>query len=251
MPKKKKQSYSSQNRRRWIGYGNNVHYKRVPIPSEVYEHVKKEMWYLSLDELKNELGVSKRVARALRDGKQMTISENYLSILRSIVGLDRRYGRRARIKWAIEESRDRKRYVALNRFLAKMIAELPPDVAKLTGGGWITKRANFWQASSEWRDQIFVLQILSALKKWYKMVHECYPEFDSVLFEGTGLFKDKPAVRTENGSNDQAAIPAQRPRRKPSSSRKSYVAMQKGAWDMARFLLKQFPPRPSSISKHK
>ena len=214
MPKEKKPSYSSQNRRRWIGYGDNVHYKRVPIPSEVYEHVKKEMWYLSLDELKNELGVSKRVARALRDGKQMTISENYLSILRSIVGLDRRYGRRARIKWAIEESRDRKRYVALNRFLAKMIAELPPDVAKLTGGGWITKRAIFWQASSEWRDQIFVLQILSALKKWYKMVHECYPEFDSVLFDGTGLFKDKPVVQMENSSNEQNLPPIRKTRRK-------------------------------------
>ena len=251
MPKKKKQSYSSQNRRWWIGYGDKVHNKRVPIPSEVYEHVKKEMWYLSLDELKDELGVSKRVARALRDGKQMTISENYLSILRSIVGLDRRYGRRARIKWAIEESRDRKRYVALNRFLAKMIAELPPDVAKLTGGGWITKRAIFWQASSEWREQIFVLQMLTGLKRWFTMVHECYPEFDSVLFEGTGLFKDKPAVRTENGSNDQAAIPAQRPRRKPSSSRKAYVAMKKSALAMAMSLLKQFPPLPSSISKRR
>lgn len=251
MPEEKKQSYSSQNRRRWIGYGDNVHYKRVPIPSEVYEHVKKEMWHLSLDELKNELGVSKRIARALRDGKQMTISENYLSILRSIVGLDRRYGRRARIKWAIEESRDRKRYVALNRFLAKMIAELPPDVAKLTGGGWITKRANFWQASSEWRDQIFVLQILSALKKWYKMVHECYPEFDSVLFEGTGLFKDKQSVdQMENSSNEPASTPVQRPRRKSSSSRKSSFAMKKSALAMAMSLLKQFPPMPSSISKH-
>ena len=153
----------------------------VPIPSEVYEHVKKEMWYLSLDELKDELGVSKRVARALRDGKQMTISENYLSILRWFVKLDRRCGRRARIRWAIEESRDRKRYIELNRYLAKMIAELPPDVAKMTGGGWITKRANFWQASSEWRDQIFALQILTGLKKWFTMVHECYPHKTSFL----------------------------------------------------------------------
>ncbi len=251
MQKEKKPSYSSLNRRWWIGYGDNVHYKRVPIPSEVYEHVKKEMWYLSLDELKDELGVSKRVARALRDGKQMTISENYLSILRWFVKLDRRCGRRARIRWAIEESRDRKRYIELNRYLAKMIAELPPDVAKMTGGGWITKRANFWQASSEWRDQIFALQILTGLKKWFTMVHECYPEFDSVLFEGTGLFKDKPAGRTETGSNDQAAIPVQRPRRRSSSSRKAYVAMKKNALAMAMSLLKQFPPLPSSISKRR
>ena len=251
MQKEKKPSYSSQNRRLWIGYGDDAHYKRVPIPSEVYEHVKKEMWYLSLDELKDELGVSKRVARALRDGKQMTISENYLSILRWIVKLDRRCGRRARIRWAIEECRDRKRYIELNRYLAKMIAELPPDVAKMTGGGWITKRANFWQASSEWRDQIFVLQMLTGLKRWFTMVHECYPEFDSVLFEGTGLFKDKPAGRTETGSNEQAGIPVQRPRRRSSSSRKAYVAMKKNALAMAMSLLKQFPPLPSSISKRR
>ena len=128
MAKRKKQTGSGNINRK---SGNNVFPKRVPIPSEVYQHVKKEMCFLSLDELKNELGVSKRVARALRNGVQITISNNYLLILKSIIGLDRRYGLKARIRWATEEARDRTRFVELNRFLAKIIAELPKDVAKM------------------------------------------------------------------------------------------------------------------------
>ena len=240
MAKRKKQTGSGNINRK---SGNNVFPKRVPIPSEVYQHVKKEMWFLSLDELKNELGVSKRVARALRNGVQITISNNYLLILKSIIGLDRRYGLKARIRWATEEARDRTRFVELNRFLAKIIAELPKDVAKMIAGGWITRHANLMSGISIWEDQLFVLQLLADLKRWYTMVHERYPEFDSVLFDGTGLFKDKPVVQMENSSNEQNLPPIRKTRRKKSSSRKSFISANKKALDMANSMLRQFPPR--------
>ena len=249
MAKRKKQT-GSRSTNRQSGYRNNAFRKRVPIPSEVYEHVKQHMWSLTLDELKNELGVSKRVARALRDGVPITISDNYLSILKSIVGLDRRYGFRARIKWASEESRDRKLYVELNRYLAKMIAEMPESIVKVTRGGWRTRHLNYLRPLSPWCNQMLVLQLITDLKRWYTDVHERYPEFDKALFEGTGLFKDKPAGRTETGSNDQAAIPVQRPRRRSSSSRKSSFAMKKSALAMAISMLRQYPPIPAPHTKH-
>ena len=243
MAKRKKQMGSGSINRK---SGHNVFPKRVPIPSEVYQHVKKEMWFLSLDELRNELGVSKRVARALRDGVPMTISDNYLLILKSIVGLDRHYGLRARIRWATEEARNHKRYIELNRYLAKIIAELPQDVAKMIDGGWITRHANSMRGISIWENQLFVLQLLADLKRWYTMVHERYPEFDSVLFEGTGLFKDKPTVQMENGSNEQNLPHIRKTRRKKSSSRKSFIPANKKAREMANSMLRQFPPMPSS-----
>ncbi len=227
-----------------------AHHVTITQP-EIYEYVQNNMWHLPLDELKSELEVSKRIARALRDGVPINLSYDRLMVLESNIAFIRRFCLKSRIRCVIEDSRYGELYVKLNRYLAKVIAEMSQDIAKITRGGWTTRHVNFLRAISPWRDQLVAIQLLAELKKWYAMVHERYPEFDSVLFEGTGLFKDNPAVRTENESNDQAAIPAQRPRRKPSSSRKSYVAMQKGAWDMAKFLLKQFPPRPSSISKHK
>ena len=217
MEKRKKQT-GSRSSNRQSGYRNNAFRKRVPIPSEVYEHVKQHMWFLTLDELKNELGVSKRVARALRDGVPITISSNYEPILKSIVGIDRRYGFRARIKWASEESRDRKLYVELNRYLAKMIAEMPESVAKVTRGGWTTKRLDFLRPLSPWCNQLLVLQLLVELRRWYTKVHERYPEFDPVLFEGTGLFDKKVSDEVPSESKEQASTPVRKPRRKSASS---------------------------------
>ena len=220
MEKRKKQT-GSRSSNRQSGYRNNAFRKRVPIPSEVYEHVKQHMWFLTLDELKNELGVSKRVARALRDGVPITISSNYEPILKSIVGIDRRYVFRARIKWASEESRDRKLYIELNRYLAKMIAEMPESVAKVTRGGWPTKHLDFLRPLSPWCNQLLMLQLLVELRRRYTKAHERYPEFDPVLFEGTGLFDKKVSDEVPRESKEPASTSVRRPRRKSTPSRKS------------------------------
>ena len=189
------------------------------------------------------------VTQVLRHRSQSFV-HCHLEILNSNIGFNRRYCLRARIRWAIEEARDRKLYVELNRYLARIIAELPLDVAKMTAGGWITRRANRMCGQSLWQDQLFVLRLLADLKRWYTMVHERYPEFDMFLFDGTGLFKDKPSVLMKNGTNERASIPIRRPRRKTSSSHNSWISREKSALDMAISLFRQFPPTPSSRSKH-
>ena len=106
----------------------------------------------------------------------------------------------------------------LNRYLAKVIAEMPESVAKATRGGWTTRHINFLRPLSPWCNQLLLLQWLAELKKWYAKVHERYPEFDPVLFEGTGLFDKKPSGEKPGESKESASTPVRSPRRKSASS---------------------------------
>jgi len=144
-----------------------------------------------------------------------------LMILNSNIGFDRRFCLGSRIRWTVGESRDRELYVALNRYLAKVIAEMPESVAKVTRGGWTTRHLIFLRPLSPWCNQLLVLQLLAELKQWYTKVHERYPEFDPVLFAETGLFDQKPSNEKPSQSKEPASIPVRKPRRKSASSRRS------------------------------
>ena len=193
---------------------------KVPIPPDVYQYVREHMQDLTLDELRMQLQVSRRLARALRDGVQIKLSEDLLAILNSNIGFVRRFCLGSRIRWIVGESRDRELYVELNRYLAKVIAEMPESVAKAMRGGWTTRHLNFLRPLSPWCNQLLLLQWLAELKKWYAIVHERYPEFDPVLFEGTGLFDQKPSGEKPSESKKAASTPVRSPRRKSASSGK-------------------------------
>ena len=190
---------------------------KVPIPPDVYQYVREHMQDLTLDELRTELQVSRRIARALRNGVQIKLSEDLLTILNSNIGFDRRYCLGSRIRWTVGESRDRELYVELNRYLAKVIAEMPEIVAKATRGGWTTRHLIFLRPLSPWCNQLLVLQLLAELKQWYTKVHERYPEFDPVLFAETGLFDQKPSDEKPNKSKRPNSTPVRSPRRKSVS----------------------------------
>ena len=191
---------------------------KVPIPPDIYQYVREHMQDLTLDELRMQLQVSRRIARALRDGVQIKLSEDLLAILNSNIGFVRRFCLGSRIRWIVGESRDRELYVELNRYLAKVIAEMPESVAKAMRGGWTTRHLNFLRPLSPWCNQLLLLQWLAELKKWYAKVHERYPEFDPVLFEGTGLFDKKPSGEKPGESKESASTPVRSPRRKSASS---------------------------------
>lgn len=186
--------------------------EKHPVPSEIYDYVQNNMWHLPLDELKSELEVSKRVARALRDGVPINLSYDRLMLLKSNIASIHRFCLRSRIGCVIEDSRYGGLYVKLNRHLAKVIAEIPQDIAKITRGGWTTRHVNFLRAVSPWSDQLIVIQLLAELKKWYAMVHERYPEFDPILFEGTGLFDKKRSDEKPGESKQTASTPVRKPR---------------------------------------
>ena len=50
------------------------------------------------------------------------------------------------------------------------------------------------------------------------MIHERYPEFDPVLFEGTGLFDKKPSEEKPGESKEKASTPVRKPGRNGVSS---------------------------------
>lgn len=214
MAKKHKKSYP-------IIRLNRKAQEKHPVPPEIYEYVQNNMWHLSLDELKSELEVSKWIAKALRNGVQINLSYDRLMILKSNIASIHRFCLRSRIGCVIEDSRYRGLYIKLNHYLAKVIAEIPQDIAKITRGGWTTRHVNFLRAVSPWREQLVTIQLLAELKEWYAMVHERYPEFDPILFEGTGLFDNKSANEEKNVSNEQGANPIQKEKRKRRSSCKS------------------------------
>ncbi len=114
-----------------------AHHVTITQP-EIYEYVQNNMWHLPLDELKSELEVSKRIARALRDGVPINLSYDRLMVLESNIAFIRRFCLKSRIRCVIEDSRYGELYVKLNRYLAKVIAEMPQDIAKITRGGWTT-----------------------------------------------------------------------------------------------------------------
>ncbi len=59
-------------------------------------------------------------------------------VLESNITFIRRFCLKSRIRCVIEDSRYGELYVKLNRYLAKVIAEMPQDIAKITRGGWTT-----------------------------------------------------------------------------------------------------------------
>ena len=125
----------------------------------MYQYVREHMQDLTLDELRMQLQVSRRIAKALRNGGQIKLSEDLLTILNSNIGFDRRFCLGSRIKWFVGESRDRELYVALNRYLAKVIAEMPESVARVTRGGWATRHFDFLRPLSPWYNQLLCASI--------------------------------------------------------------------------------------------
>ena len=132
---------------------------KVPIPPDVYQYVREHMQDLTLDELRIQLQVSRRIARALRDGVQIKLSEDLLAILNSNIGFVRRFCLGSRIRWIVGESRDRELYVELNRYLAKVIAEMPESVAKAMRGGWTTRHINFLRPLSPWCNPVALASV--------------------------------------------------------------------------------------------
>lgn len=214
-----------------------------PVPPEVYEHVQNQMWYLSLDELKKQLQVSKRVAKALRNGTPISLPYELLMILKSNIGLYRRYCLGSRIRWEIEESHDGRLFVELNRFLAKVIAEMPEDLARLTRGGWLTRHIHMLRPMSIWSNQILVIQLLAELKKLYKTVHERWPEFDHVLFAGTGLFDDQSGTEMNSNSGGRASTCDHGAKKKQRHSHKSHSSMNRFAMFLINTGIFQLPTR--------
>ena len=214
-----------------------------PVPPDVYQYVKDRMWFLTMDELKKQLQVSKRVAKALRNGAPISLPHERLMILKSNIGLYRRYCLGSRIKWEIEESRDAQLFVELNRFLAKVIAEMPEDLAKLTRGGWLTRHLHMLRPMSIWSNQVLIIQLLAELKKWYTVVHERWPEFDRVLFAGTGLFDDKSGTGLNSSSSGLASTHDHGAKKKTRHSRKSHCSMNHLAMFLIRTGIFQLPSR--------
>ena len=166
-----------------------------------------------------------------------------LMILKSNIGLYRRYCLGSRIRWEIEESHDRRLFVELNRFLAKVIAEMPEDLAKLTRGGWLTRHLHMLRPMSMWGDQILIIQLLAELRKWYSVVHERWPEFDRVLFTGTGLFDDKSGTGMNSRSSGQASTHSHGANRKQRHSGKTHFYMNHLAMFLIRTGIFQLPSR--------
>ena len=204
---------------------NGGSWEEVPVPPEVYQYVQKQMRFLTLDELKTQLQVSKRVAKALRNGASISLPYERLMILKSNIGLYRRYCLGSRIRWELEESRDARLFVELNRYLAKVIAEMPEDLAKLTRGGWLTRHIHMLRPMSMWCDQILIIQLLAELRKWYTVVHERCPEFDRVLFTGTGLFENESGTGINSCSGGLDSTRDHGAKKKQRHSHKSHFSM--------------------------
>ena len=224
---------------RQIGCSGN----KRPVPPDVYQYVKDRMWYLTMDELKKQLQVSKRVAKALRNGAPISLPHERLMILKSNIGLYRRYCLGSRISWEIEESHDRRLFVELNRYLAKVIAEMPEDLARLTRGGWLTRHIHMLRPMSTWCNQLLIIQLLAELKKMYTAVHERCPEFDQVLFAGTGLFDNKPDTGLNSHSSGRASTPNHRSKRNHRKSHKSHSSMNRFAMFLINTGIFQLPSR--------
>jgi len=222
---------------------NGRSWERVPVPPDVYQYVKDRMWYLTMDELKKQLQVSKRVAKALRRGLPISLPYERLMILKSNIGLYRRYCLGSRIRWEIEESHDGRLFVDLNRFLAKVIAEMPEDLAKLTRGGWLTRHLHMLRPMSIWSNQVLIIQLLAELRKWYTVVHERCPEFDRVLFAGTGLFDDKPDTGLNSHSSVQASTHGHGAKKETRHSRKTHFSINRFAMFLIRTGIFQLPSR--------
>ena len=217
--------------------------KKVPVPPEVYQYVQKQMRFLTMDELKKQLQVSKRVAKALRNGAPISLPHERLMILKSNIGLYRRYCLGSRISWEIEESHDRRLFVELNRYLAKVIAEMPEDLARLTRGGWLTRHIHMLRPMSTWCNQLLVIQLLAELKKWYTVVHERCPEFDRVLFTGTELFDDKSGTGMNSSLSGRASTRDHGAKRNQRKSHKSHSSMNRFAMFLIDTGIFQLPSR--------
>ena len=209
---------------------------RLPIVSIV-------VFSLTVDELKKQLQVSKRVAKALRSGAPISLPYERLMILKSNIGLYRRYCLGSRIRWEIEESNDGRPFVELNRYLAKVIAEMPEDLARLTRGGWLTRHIHMLRPMSTWCNQLLVIQLLAELKKMYTAVHERCLEFDRVLFAGTGLFDDKPDTGLNSHSSGLASTHDHAAKKKQHHSHKSHFSMNRFAMFLIDTGIFQLPSR--------
>ena len=218
-----------------------------PVPPEVYRYVQDDMRDLPLKELRKRLEVSKRVAKALRDGVQISLPHSSWMILNDNIKTDYLFGIRYQIRWAIEKSPYRELYVALNRYLAKMIAEMPQDVAKLTRGGWLTKYTKSLKLSLHWVYPMSTLLSLADMKRWFALVHKRWPEFDQILFGGTGLFDDVPADETTAriAGRVSAPIRIRRPRKKKETDPAHYPSGRPRR-DYVEFKVVQSPYSPKS-----
>lgn len=210
---------------------------RVPVPPDIYQYVQEHMQHLTLNELKWQLDVSRRIAQALRNGKPIKLSEFDVEQLHSNIRRFRKYSLGSCVRGIIGESRNRKLYIELNRYLAKVIAEMPESVAKIIRGGWTAKRLDTWRFYIPWQNQAFALLWLAELRRWYKMIHERYPEFDPVLFEGTGLFDKKPSDEKPGEPKETASSQVQEPRGKSVPSDRPRVSKDY----FERIILKSIP----------
>ena len=165
-----------------------------------------------------------------------------LELIKNILAV-RRYCLGSRIRWEIEESHDRRLFVELNRYLAKVIAEMPEDLAKLTRGGWLTRHLHMLRPMSIWSNQVLIIQLLAELKKWYKVVHERWPEFDRVLFAGTWLFDDKSGTGLNSSSSGLASTHDHGAKKETHHSRKSHFSMNRFAMFLIDTGIFQLPSR--------
>lgn len=195
--------------------------EKYPVPDYVYQVVRDHLQDVPLDELKKELEVSKRVARALRDNVHVELSFYNLMALESNIGFLQRYSHRNRLKVTIEDSCFGDLYVGLNRYLAKIIADMPEDMMKLINGGWMTKHIKGLNPWFPWTNLTHAFLTLANLKRWFTKIHKKWPEFDQVLFAGTGLFSDIPDTGMKHEPIGQIKNPIRKVKKKYPAHRMS------------------------------
>jgi len=141
--------------------------------------------------------------------------------LESNIGFLQRYSHRNRLKVTIEDSCFGDLYVGLNRYLAKKIADMPEDMMKLINGGWMTKHIKGLNPWFPWTNLTHAFLTLADLKRWFTKIHKKWPEFDQVLFAGTGLFSDIPDTGMKHEPIGQIKNPIRKVKKKYPAHRMS------------------------------
>ena len=120
---------------------------------------------------------------------------------------------------------------------------MPENLAKLTRGGWLTRHIHMLRPMSTWCNQLLVIQLLAELRKWYTAVHERCPEFDRVLFTGTGLFDDKSGIERNSSSSGRASTRNHGAKKNQRKSHKSHFSMNRFAMFLIDTGIFQLPSR--------
>ena len=173
----------------------------VPIPEYIYQYVNTVMKNVPTAGVMAELEVSKSVAEALQKGRAIKVPLSAVMVMRENIRKGYFYGIHNRLNALFTHRKNSREYLEMFHTLVMCLMVTPEGFIKRMGDpkSYVTRHIR--KNDPLWNVPFDAVKSLVKLKDWLLIVHHDYPEFDQVLFGGTGFlerFAPKKEARNKN-----------------------------------------------------